>query len=236
MAKRTQMPKKTASQRGKKALPQKSVPSRNLLLVLIAGVVVIAAGLVLLIIQTGRQSVSATNRLGEGTAWGPEGAPVSVIVYSDFGCTFCAVFAQAQGEQLRAEYEPTGKVRLEYRHFVIEGPTTAGAGNAAECAADQGKFWDYHDALFSQQGTSSAPFSKSALKQYAAQLGLDTASFNLCVDTDKHLDKVYRDTSQGRAQGVDSTPTIFVDGQKIVGAQEYSVFKAAVDAALLSGG
>lgn len=232
MAKRAQMPKPRTPQAAKAAAPQKSTSTRTLLLALIGGVVVVAIGLVLLIIQSVNKPVTITERVGEGSAWGPKGAPVTVIDYSDFGCSHCRNFALNQGAQLRAEYESTGKVRFEFKSFIIGGATTAAAANAAECAADQGRFWDYHNLLFSRQGTTSAPFSSSALKQYAVSLGLDTAAFNKCVDSSQHLEKVYRDAAEGQAQGVNATPTFFVNGQKIEGAVPYATMKAAVDAAL----
>lgn len=234
MAKRAQTPRASATRpagqrTARGATPKKRSLSPGLLIGIIAGVVVIAAGIVILAMDAARTPITATERIGEGTAWGPADAPVQVVVYSDFGCTFCARFAQDQGERMRAEYEPTGKVRFEYKHFIIEGPNTRNAASASECAADQGKFWDYHDVLFSRQGTSANPYSKDLLKSYGAQLGLDTAKFNTCVDKDLHIEKVVRDNSEGQSKGVNSTPTFFVNGKEIQGAQDYSVFKQMID-------
>lgn len=198
----------------------------------IAAVVVVAAGVIWLAVQAAQAPITATDRVGEGAAWGPTGAPVQIVDYSDFGCSFCGVFARGQGVQLRAAYEATGKVRFEFKHLIIGGQRTRDAAIAAECAADQGRFWDYHDVLFARQGTSSDPFNRSALKQYAAQLNLDTAQFNSCLDRDQHLEKVTRDSAEARGLGVNATPTFFVNGQRIEGAQPVEVFTAAVDAAL----
>lgn len=234
MAKRTQLPK---SGKGG-TMPRPPAKSRTqsvppwMLLGLIAGVVVVAIGLIGLAVQATQRPVVSTGRTGEGTSWGPADAPVRIVDYSDFGCSFCGVFARNQGVQLRREYEATGKVRFEFKHFIIGGQRTRDAALAAECAADQGRFWDYHDTLFARQGTSSDPFGRSALKQYAVELGLDTAQFNSCLDSNKYVEKVTRDTAEGRGLGVNATPTFFINGQKIEGAQPYEVFKAAVDAAL----
>lgn len=206
--------------------------SPTLLIGIIAAVVILAAGLIWLAINATRAPITATERVGEGTSWGPENAVVTVVDYSDFGCTFCGRFARNQGKQMREEYEATGKVRFEYKHFIIEGVNTRNAANASECAADQGKFWDYHDVLFGRQGTSANPFSKDLLKSYASQLGLDMDKFSTCVDRDLHLEKVVRDNNEGKSKGINSTPTFFVNGTMIQGAQDYSVFKAAIDAAL----
>lgn len=234
MAKRSSLPKGGKMQSAGKApvKPKSAAVPRGLLLGVIAAVVVVAAGLILLALQAAQKPIAATDRVGEGAAWGPADAVVKIVDYSDFGCSHCAAFAGSQGQQLRAEYEATGQVRFEFKHFIIGGERTRGAAMAAECAADQGKFWDYHDVLFARQGTSSDPFNRSALKQYAAQLGLDTAQFNQCLDNNVHFEKVARDSADGRALGVSATPTFFVNDQKLEGAQPYGVFKAAIDAAI----
>ncbi len=237
MAKRTQLPKNSKPQGAARApakVPARtSASSRRLLLGVMAAVVLVAAGLIWIAIRATQAPIVATDRVGEGAAWGPVDAPVKIVGYSDFGCSHCAAFAANQGVQLREEYESTGKVRFEFKHFIIGGTTTRGAALAAECAADQGKFWDYHDVLFARQGVSSDPFNRAALKQYAAELGLNTAQFNKCLDDGQHLGKVTSDTAEGTALGVNATPTFFINGQKLQGAQPVSAFRAAIDAALV---
>lgn len=231
MAKRSQLPKRSP---GSQARAAKPVAGRSglLLLGIIVGVVLVVIGVIIFQTQSVRHPVQTAARVGEGTAWGPVSAKVTILDFSDFGCGHCRSFALQQGRQLRAEYEGTGQVRFEFKHFIVGGAETANAANAAECAADQGRFWDYHDLLFSQQGVVTQPFSKNALKRYAAQLGLDTARFNSCVDSDQHLEKVYRDTAEGRDLGVTGTPTFFINGQKVVGAVPYAEFRAKVEEAL----
>jgi protein-disulfide isomerase len=232
MSKRAQMPRAqskntpTKSHRNRKMLPA------VLLLVLVLAVGMVLVGFVLLQNQTARKPIEVSGRTGEGTAWGPTTAKVAIIAYSDFGCSHCRNFALGQEKQLRAEYENTGSVRFEYRHFIISPPDTANAANASECAADQGRFWDYHDLLYSQQGVTQRPFTKSNLKQYATRLGLNAQQFDDCVDADRHLDKVYRDSAEGKDAGVQGTPTFFINGTSIPGEVPYAEFKAAVDAAL----
>ncbi len=195
MAKRTQLPKNGRAQGAAKSPAKAPAGSRKLLLGVIAAVIVLAAGLIWLAVRANQAPIVATDRVGEGTAWGPSDAPVQIVAYSDFGCSHCATFAQSQGKQLRAQYESAGQVRFEFKHFVIGGERSRGAAIAAECAADQGKFWDYHDVLFARQGVSSDPFNRTALKQYATELGLDTAKFNQCLDSSQHLDKVTADSA-----------------------------------------
>jgi protein-disulfide isomerase len=235
MAKRSQMPKSSSGSKSG-ASAGKSGSSRWLLLGVIAAVVIISAGLVLYAIQAAQKKpIEASGRVGEGMSWGPVAAKVTIQEFSDFGCSHCRDFAQNQGQQLRAEYEKTGQVRFEYSPFVLDWNRTADPANAAACAADQGKFWDYHDALFARQGSSAQAFSPAALKGYAAELGLDATTFNRCVDKKERyalLDKV---GAEGRARGVNATPTFFINGQKIEGAAAYEVFKAQIDGLLNSG-
>jgi protein-disulfide isomerase len=232
MAKRAQMPKSGPKSTAAKVAQNRKTNPAVLLLVVVAAVAIVIVGVVLLQNQTARKPVAISGSTSEGTSWGPQGAKVSIIAYSDFGCSHCGNFALGQAKQLRAEYEPVGSVRFEYRHFIINPPDTANAANAAECAADQGRFWDYHDLLFSQQGVTQSPFAKVGLKQYAQQLGLNAQQFDACVDQDVHLDKVYRDTAEGKDAGVQGTPTFFINGKSIPGEVSYAQFKEAVETAL----
>jgi protein-disulfide isomerase len=235
MAKRAQLPKASPKSTGAKGAAQRRLSPAVLLAVAVAAVAIVIVGIVLLQGQMARKPVAVAGVVGEGTSWGPQNAKVQIIAYSDFGCSHCRNFALDAGQRLRADYESTGKVRFEYKHFIINPPDTANAANAAECAADQGRFWDYHDLLFSQQGVSQNPFAKAALKQYATQLGLNTTQFNDCVDRDTHLDKVYRDTAEGQNAGVQGTPTFFINGKTEVGDLPYAQIKADVESALSGG-
>jgi protein-disulfide isomerase len=102
------------------------------------------------------------------------------------------------------------------------------AAEAAECAHEQGKFWEMHDKLFENQDALSA----DAYTQWTAELGLDTDQFTACIDSRKYQSEVQKDFTDGVAAGVTGTPTFFINGQKLVGAQPYAVFQAAIDAAL----
>jgi protein-disulfide isomerase len=234
MPKRAQLPKSQAKTQAARSARKPAAKRGVFLLLVISAVVAVMLGIVLLQNQAVRKPIETSGRVGEGSSWGPADAKVSIIAYSDFGCSHCRNFALNQGRQLREEYEGTGNVRFEFRHFIISPPDTANAANASECAADQGRFWDYHDLLFGQQGVSRSPFAKANLKQYALQLGLALPRFNDCVDRDTHLEKVYRDTAAGRAAGVQGTPTFFINGTAIPGEVPYADFKVAVEAAFAS--
>jgi protein-disulfide isomerase len=102
------------------------------------------------------------------------------------------------------------------------GPESEWAAEATECANEQGKFWEYHDKLFDNQGGENVgAFSKANLKRFAGEMKLDTAAFNVCLDSDKYLAKVRADTAQSSSMGVSSTPTLFINGRMLEGAPPY---------------
>ncbi|MBS3053121.1 MAG: DsbA family protein [Candidatus Aenigmarchaeota archaeon] len=161
---------------------------------------------------------------------GAENAPVVVIEYSDFQCPFCGRFYQQTEPQIISEYVDTGKVKLVYRHFPLAQTHQYAqkAAEASECASDQGKFWEYHDRLFDNQ---NALFPAS-LKKYAADIGLDRAAFDACLDSGAMASRVKADFEDGQGRGVRSTPTFFVNNVMIVGAQPFSSFKQAIESEL----
>jgi protein-disulfide isomerase len=123
------------------------------------------------------------------------------------------------------EYVNSGKVRLAYWHFAFLGEESTWAAEATECAADQDKFWEYHDLLFEKQaGENQGAFNKDNLKAFAAEMGLDTAAFDECLDTGKYTEIVQQDTATAQQIGVQSTPSFVVNGQPIIGAQPYEQF------------
>lgn len=144
--------------------------------------------------------------------------------FSDFECPFCGR-AFPTVEQVLHEYGD--QVEFVYKHFPLTSihPRAQKASEASECARDQGMFKEYHDKLFENQRALEI----SNLKQYAADLGLDTDKFNSCLDDGEKASIVNNDLQEGRQKGVSGTPTFFINGQKLVGAQPYSVFKAAID-------
>lgn len=164
---------------------------------------------------------------------GSEDAPVVIIEFSDFQCPFCKRFYSQTLSQIEEEYVQTGKARLVYRDFPLSQihPNAQKAAEAAECADDQGKFWEYHDTLFEDQnGWSSVGESK--FKEYASDLGLDTQKFNSCLDSGKYRDEVQNDLRDGQNNGVSGTPSFFINGKKVVGAQPFSTFQQAIESEL----
>jgi protein-disulfide isomerase len=138
---------------------------------------------------------------------------------------------------LLKQYVDTGKAQFVYKHSAFLGQESVWAAQAAECAADQGKFWEYHNLLFErQQGENQGAFNKDNLIGFGKELGLDMVRFEPCVREDQTLARVQEDTSEGQGYGVRGTPTFFINGQALVGAQPVQAFQKAIDAALQGGG
>ena len=154
---------------------------------------------------------------------GPAGAPVTIVAFSDFQCPFCARAAPGL-EQVEEAYR--GRVRIAFKNLLIPGHQNAPlAAEAALAAADQGKFWPYHDKLFANQQALDRP----SLERYAQELGLDLPRFKAALDTSKHQGQIEQDARLAMALGVNSTPTFFVNGRKSVGARPLDEWKAVVD-------
>jgi protein-disulfide isomerase len=126
----------------------------------------------------------------------------------------------------------SGQAKLVWHDFPFLGPESFAAAQAARCAADQNKFWAYHDKLYEEQaGENSGKFSTQNLKQFAADLKLDSQQFNGCVDGNQHQADVQADLAAGKQQGINVTPTLFVNGQKIEGVPSYSQLSQVIQQA-----
>jgi protein-disulfide isomerase len=161
------------------------------------------------------------------SAKGPKDAPVTIVEFSDFHCPFCRG-AVATLQDVMRQYP--GKVRWVYRDFPIPSlhPQAAKAAEAARCAGEQGKFWEYHDVLFdSQQQTTVADF-----KRFADQLKLDSKSFAACLESGRHQAAVQSDIEDGVRLGITGTPTFFINGRVLVGNQPVENFKKIIEAEL----
>lgn len=157
---------------------------------------------------------------------GDKNAKVTLVEYSDFQCPYCGA-VEPTLEKILTDYK--GKVRLVYRHFPLSFHENAQkAAEASECANDQGKFWEYHDLLYKNQGALTV----DNLKQYAKDLKLNTTKFNTCLDNGTYTQKVKDEETQGTNYGVQGTPATFVNGVLVSGAQPYESFKSIIDAAL----
>jgi protein-disulfide isomerase len=135
------------------------------------------------------------------------------------------------------EYVNTGKVRYVFKYFPFLGDESYYAAEAAECAGDQGKFWEYHDLLFTRwQGEGVGTFLPDKLKGYAGELALDTQAFGACLDSRQRQPTVLADKRDGAQAGVKYTPTLFLNGQVISSPRDYEDLKAKIEEALNEGG
>ena len=157
------------------------------------------------------------------------GAKITIVEFSDFQCPFCGRYQQTVHPQLLKQYVETGQVNFVYKHSAFLGQESVWAAQAAECAADQGKFWNFHDLLFSRQnGENQGAFNKDKLSGFAKEMGLDMAKFEPCLTNDETLARVQADTQEGQAAGVRGTPTFFINGQPLVGAQPIEAFQTVL--------
>lgn len=173
---------------------------------------------------------------------GSPSAPVTIVEFGDFQCPFCGKFFRETERQILDQYVKTGKARFAYRDFAFLGDESVAAAGAAACANEQGAFWQYHDALYnylwdnyyakSKPGENVGAFSSANLNRLAADQGLDGARFSACLSGHKYQSDVEKDTADGRARGVNGTPAFFINGKLMVGAQPFSEFKTALEAAL----
>jgi len=164
---------------------------------------------------------------------GSKNAKVTVIEFSDFQCPFCRSFWRDTFSQIKKEYIDTGKVKFVYRDYPLSfHPMAMPSAQAAECADDQGKFWEMHDKIFGEQeklGQGTVTFAVSDLKKWAAAIGLNAGQFNQCLDSGKYKAEVDKDFADGSASGVSGTPSLFINGRLLVGAQPFASFKAIID-------
>lgn len=180
-----------------------------------------------------RVPVRAANALGEATA------PVVMVEYSDFQCIACRKFFTDAEPELIAQYVNAGQVRFVYKHMAAIGQESIWAAQAAECAADQGRFWPYHDELFRQAeaagGENVGTFAPDRLVEYARALGLDAGRLATCLIGDETLSRVLDDTREGQGLGFAGTPSFLVNDQVLIGAQPFGAYARLLDN-LLPGG
>ena len=154
---------------------------------------------------------------------GPAAAPITIVEYSDYQCPFCARVNPTLDRIVQTYGD---KVRIVFKDFPLPNHQEAPkASEAAHCAGEQGKYWELHDQLFANQQALQIP----EIKQYATSLELDMNAFNRCLDSGKHASRVAENMKAGEALGVESTPTLYVNGRPVVGAQPFEFFKAIID-------
>jgi protein-disulfide isomerase len=155
---------------------------------------------------------------------GSERAPVTIVKFEDFQCPYCKT-VQATYQELLKRYK--GKVRLVHKDLPLDAihPHARQAAEAARCAGEQGKFWEYHDTLYA----NSPKAAVEELKAYAKEVGINAAPFEQCFASGKYKSLVQKDLSEGAQLGLTGTPTFFINGREISGAQPVEAFAAIID-------
>lgn len=221
---------------------QQETSRRNRRLAFIAIVAVAAIAIVVILIRQGAPAgvtgevivptpIDAPNV--QGTAMGDPNAPVRVDEFSDYQCPYCRQFQETTLPQLAANEIADGKVYFVYHPFSFIGQESRDAANAAFCAGDQGKFFEYSETLFANQtGENVGTFSQSRLTAFGEALNLDMTAFNACVSSNQHQTEVNQEYAKGVAAGVQSTPSFLINDKLVKGALPYDQFQAQIQLAL----
>ncbi len=176
----------------------------------------------------------------DGRTCGLGSAPVKIVELSDYQCPFCKLFVDTTEPEVESEYIQKGLVQLEFHNFAITGgnaPPDANestlAAEAAECANDQGRFWEYHYKLYAEQaGENQGAFSPDRLKQFASDLGLDREEFDACLDSHKHIALVQEQTQQAADAGARGTPSFLIGTELVTGYEPFEKFRTHIEEAL----
>jgi protein-disulfide isomerase len=179
--------------------------------------------------------------VGRSPILGKADAPVTVIEFSDYQCPFCQRFASSTLLALKTDYIDTGKVRYVFRDFPLDSihPQARKAAEAAHCAGDEGKYWEMHDALFKNQRNLHV----DNLKGFARDLGLNSDTFNSCLEKGKYAEAVSEHMAAGSAVGVTGTPSFFIgktgtdgamEATNVKGNQPITAFRQVIDRLLES--
>ena len=160
-------------------------------------------------------------------------AKLTIVEFGDYQCPFCGRFFKEVEPSILKDYVDSGKVKFVYKNLAFLGKESTEAANAALCAKEQNKFWEYHDKLYSSQnGENRGAFSTENLKKFALDLGLSATKFNSCLDTQKYNSQVQTDIAEANKNGFQSTPSTAIGTVPVIGAQPYSQFKTIIDAEL----
>ena len=205
---------------------EKSGVSPMMIGLVVVGALLITAGLVFLGTR-GTASGAAPLDLTALPTMGDPDAPVTMVEYSDFGCPHCKAFNTEKLEQLKTEFIDSGQVKYVVHPYYLGNAQIGLATEAAWCAHDQGGFFDYQHALFERQG--QIEYSSGALAGLATELGLDGDALAQCLSDGTHRSDVENARQAATRRGVNSTPTFFVNNQRIEGNLPISQFETVIN-------
>ncbi len=171
----------------------------------------------------------ARRQQGDPMAKGDVSAPVVLVVFSEFQCPFCGKFARDTAPTLEEKYVADGTLRIEWRDFPYLGPESTTAALAGRAAADQGRFWEFHDAMYADQlPPNSGKLDEEHVTTVAEDIGLDVAEFRSDLTSDRARKSVEADFREGQSLGVTGTPSFVINGTPVVGAQPTEVFEQVI--------
>lgn len=174
-------------------------------------------------------SLEKANVSEDDDPWvGTKDAKVVIVEFSDYACPHCAKFALEVEKKIIENYGNV--VRIVFRDFPVHGEASIKAAMAANCAKEQGKFWEYHYLLFERQSEWYRNFTK--FYDYARELSLDVSKFISCLDSGKYREEVEKDFQDGKEYGVTGTPTFFVNGEMLIGYRSYEEFARIIEESL----
>ena len=171
----------------------------------------------------------------DDSSQGELNAPVTIIEFSDYQCPFCKRFYEESHQTIMDDYVATGKVRYVYRDFPLDShPQALSAATAANCAGEQDHYWEMHNMLLDNQDEwSFNPSANQIFQNYASELNLNTEDFSKCLSDNQQVQEISNDQNDGIAATVEQTPTVFINGRKIVGAQPLTTYIAIIEGELL---
>ena len=212
--------------------------SRKWSLIAIAALGIIVVGALVVFPRIDFGSLAGNNQppkrtdrapMAASPALGPESAPVTIIEYGDFGCPSCWAWHKLGVlDDLRAKY--TDQIRFIWRDYPVITLLSPKAAEAGQCAHEQGKFWEFHDVVYENDGNIAA----SDLETYAAAIGLDMDQFNECVTTRRYKDRVIAEREEAFDHGFNGSPFFLVNDQILIGPQSLAVFSELIDPLLTS--
>jgi len=165
---------------------------------------------------------------------GNPSAPITILEWGDYQCTFCYRFHETTLETIKEKFIETGKVKLVFKDFPLNGPDSVLAAEASFCANDQGKYWDFHNIIYQNwAGEQTGWITRESLDGFASAIDLDVLEFNNCIDAHKYSDKISQQYDFGKEIGIDATPSFLVfNGEKIIkirGNQPLDVFLKTIE-------
>lgn len=204
-------------------------PISPLMIGLVIGIAILVVGGLIVLGNINTQATAAID-LSQFPSAGNSKAAVTIVEYSDYNCSHCRSFNMDTFPRLKADYIDTGQVKYVAYPFAL-WPQTVIATEAALCAADQGKFFEYKHALYEKQGQIA--FAEGPLTDLAATLDLNRNSFAQCLSSGAHRAEVETARANAANRGIQSTPIFFVNNQRVEGNQPYEVFKGIIEQELV---